>query len=48
MTNVQQTYYLGRFDYFELSNVSTHVYTEFKYQCLDVSRLEKAFAPAKP
>ncbi|MBA80301.1 MAG: hypothetical protein CMF36_04130 [Leeuwenhoekiella sp.] len=43
MTNVQQTYYLGRFDYFELSNVSTHVYTEFKYQCLDVSRLEKAF-----
>lgn len=43
LTNVQQTYYLGRFDSFELSNVSTHVYTEYRYATLDVSRLEQAF-----
>ncbi len=43
LTNVQQTYYLGRFHNFELSNLSTHVYTEFRYSTLDLSRLEGAF-----
>ncbi|MFR9730642.1 amino acid adenylation domain-containing protein [Saccharopolyspora sp. MS10] len=43
LTNVQQTYYLGRFHNFELSDLSTHVYTEFKYAELDVARLEEAF-----
>ncbi|MCX2730649.1 amino acid adenylation domain-containing protein [Saccharopolyspora sp. NFXS83] len=43
LTNVQQTYYLGRFHNFELSDLSTHVYTEFRYAALDVPRLEEAF-----
>ncbi|WP_162263058.1 non-ribosomal peptide synthetase [Legionella cincinnatiensis] len=43
LNNVQQTYYWGRFDHFELSNISTHVYTEFKYIGLDVERLQNAF-----
>ncbi|WP_436994183.1 amino acid adenylation domain-containing protein [Streptomyces sp. enrichment culture] len=43
LTNVQQTYYLGRFHNFELSNVSTHVYSEFRYGALDHERLENAF-----
>ncbi|WP_165482867.1 non-ribosomal peptide synthetase, partial [Legionella gratiana] len=43
LNNVQQTYYWGRFDHFELSNISTHVYTEFKYIELDVERLQDAF-----
>lgn len=34
---------MGRFDQFELSNISTHVYTEFKYRELDVERLQDAF-----
>ncbi|MDQ1015677.1 non-ribosomal peptide synthetase [Streptomyces afghaniensis] len=43
LTNVQQTYYLGRFHNFELSNVSTHVYSEFRYGSIDHERLETAF-----
>ncbi|WP_370266123.1 amino acid adenylation domain-containing protein [Streptomyces sp. V4I8] len=43
LTNVQQTYYLGRFHNFELSNVSTHVYSEFRYGSVDHERLESAF-----
>ncbi|MFD7305858.1 amino acid adenylation domain-containing protein, partial [Streptomyces pharetrae] len=43
LTNVQQTYYLGRFHNFELSNVSTHVYSEFRYGSVDHERLETAF-----
>lgn len=43
LTNVQQTYYLGRFNNFELSNLSTHVYTEFRYAAIDHRRLEDAF-----
>ncbi|MFF1278010.1 amino acid adenylation domain-containing protein, partial [Streptomyces marokkonensis] len=42
LTNVQQTYYLGRFHNFELSNVSTHVYSEFRYGSIDHERLETA------
>ncbi|HEY8372419.1 MAG TPA: amino acid adenylation domain-containing protein, partial [Pseudonocardiaceae bacterium] len=43
LTNVQQTYYLGRFNNFELSDLSTHVYTEFCYAEIDHERLERAF-----
>ncbi|MBP2478398.1 amino acid adenylation domain-containing protein [Crossiella equi] len=43
LTNVQQAYYLGRFNNFELSDVSTHVYTEFRYRHLDPARAERAF-----
>ncbi len=43
LNNVQQTYYWGRFDHFELSNISTHVYTEFQYAELKVERLQYAF-----
>lgn len=43
LNNVQQTYYWGRFDHFELSNISTHVYTEFKYSELNIERLQQTF-----
>lgn len=43
LSNVQQTYYLGRSDSFELGNTSTHIYTEYQFGYLDVERLEKAF-----
>ncbi|WP_370417961.1 amino acid adenylation domain-containing protein [Streptomyces sp. QH1-20] len=43
LTNVQQTYYLGRFNSFELSSVSTHVYSEFRYSRIDHERLEAAY-----
>ncbi|MFF4287266.1 amino acid adenylation domain-containing protein [Streptomyces sp. NPDC001633] len=43
LTNVQQTYYLGRFNSFELSSVSTHVYSEFQYRHVDHARLEEAY-----
>jgi len=42
LNNVQQGYYFGRFNSFELSNVSTHVYSEFRYSHLDPVRLEAA------
>ena len=40
MNNVQQAYYLGRGDSFDLGNIGTHSYTESIYKELDVSRLE--------
>lgn len=43
LNNVQQAYALGRFNNFELSSVSTHIYTEYSFGFLDVERLEKAF-----
>lgn len=43
LNNVQQTYYFGRFNNFELSNVSTHVYSEFRFEKLDHTRLEQAY-----
>ncbi len=43
LNNVQQAYYLGRSDYFELGNVTTHGYAEFKFGYLDVQKLEIAF-----
>ena len=43
LTNVQQAYYLGRSSSFELGNVSTHVYSEYKFSYLNVESLEGAF-----
>src|SRR5260364_263652 len=43
LNNVQQSYYLGRLNHFELSHVSTHVYAEYQYAALDIGRLEQAF-----
>ncbi|RAX03729.1 MULTISPECIES: non-ribosomal peptide synthetase [unclassified Photorhabdus] len=43
LNNVQQTYYLGRFKSFELSEVSTHIYSEFVFGQLDHRHLELTF-----
>jgi len=43
LNNVQQAYVLGRVNNFELSSVSTHIYTEYSFGFLDLERLEKAF-----
>ncbi len=43
LSNVQQTYFLGRSSSFELGNTSTHIYTEYQFGHLDVERLEVAF-----
>ncbi len=42
LNNVQRAYYLGRYDKFELGDISTHVYSEFKFAFLDSDKLEKA------
>jgi amino acid adenylation domain-containing protein len=43
LTNVQQAYYLGRFGNFNLGNVATHDYIEYKFNFLDVNLLQKTF-----
>ncbi|WP_250126451.1 non-ribosomal peptide synthetase [Chroococcidiopsis sp. CCMEE 29] len=43
LTDIQQAYWIGRRGDFELSNVSTHAYTEIDTVKLDLSRLEKAW-----
>lgn len=43
LSTVQQTYYFGRFSQFELSSIATHIYTVYRYDALDVTRLEQAF-----
>jgi amino acid adenylation domain-containing protein len=44
LTDVQQAYWLGRNQAFELGNISTHVYMEFETaETLDVDRLERAW-----
>lgn len=42
LNNVQQAYYLGRLSNFELGNISTHTYTEYKFDYLNIERLEQA------
>ncbi|MCQ4163607.1 non-ribosomal peptide synthetase [Tahibacter harae] len=44
LTLLQQAYWLGRSDVFELGNGSTQSYIEVAVQALDVARLEQAFA----
>jgi len=43
LSNVQQAYYFGRFSNFELGNISTHTYSEYKFIYLNIEVLEKAF-----
>jgi amino acid adenylation domain-containing protein len=43
LTDIQQAYWLGRSNAFELGNISTHVYLEFERTGLDVARLERAW-----
>jgi amino acid adenylation domain-containing protein len=43
LTDVQQAYWLGRNEAFELGNTSTHVYLEFETSNLHVARLQRAW-----
>jgi amino acid adenylation domain-containing protein len=43
LTDIQQAYWIGRSEAFELSNVSTHLYVEIETVGLDVERFEKAW-----
>ena len=43
LTNVQQAYYLGRVSNFELGNISTHVYSEYKFKHFNIQSLEMSF-----
>jgi amino acid adenylation domain-containing protein len=43
LTDVQQAYYLGRGDAFELGNVACRLYLEFDSDGVDLARLETAF-----
>ncbi|WP_133134416.1 condensation domain-containing protein, partial [Legionella santicrucis] len=40
MTEIQKAYLLGRLGEYEIGNVSNHVYSEYYYPSLDVSKLE--------
>lgn len=43
LTAVQQAYWLGRGDSFELGNISTHVYFEFALKQIDIKQLSQAW-----
>ena len=43
LTDVQQAYWIGRLEGFELGNVATHAYMEMESEGLDVERFERAF-----
>ncbi len=43
LNDIQQAYWLGRDQAFELSNVASHLYAEFEGTDLDISRLELAW-----
>lgn len=43
LTDVQQAYYLGRGEAFELGNVACRLYLEFDCDAIDLARLEAAF-----
>ncbi len=42
LTNVQQAYYFGRFKDFMLGGTSAHLYIEYEFRFLDISKLEAA------
>jgi len=44
LNEVQQAYWIGRGDSFELGNVASHSYTEIEYDELDIPRLNQALA----
>jgi hypothetical protein len=43
MTDVQQAYWMGRQDAFELGNIATHVYSEMESYGLDIPRFNRAW-----
>lgn len=43
LTEIQQAYWLGRQDAFELGNISTHTYIEFDCKNLDLDHLSQAW-----
>ncbi|NEQ64889.1 MAG: amino acid adenylation domain-containing protein [Symploca sp. SIO2D2] len=43
LTDIQQAYWLGRGNSFELGNVTTHIYLEFQCQDLNIPRLTQAW-----
>lgn len=43
LTDIQQAYWLGRNQTFELGGLSTHGYFEYQFDQLDIKKLEKAF-----
>ncbi|MEM7582347.1 MAG: amino acid adenylation domain-containing protein [Acidobacteriota bacterium] len=43
LTDVQQAYWLGRSDLFEMGNVASHGYSELEFQGLDIARLQSAW-----
>jgi amino acid adenylation domain-containing protein len=42
LTDIQQAYWLGRHGDYDLSNVSTNIYREYKFKDIDLLALEKA------
>lgn len=42
MTSIQKAYALGRLHQFEIGNVANHVYTEFSFNRIEVTQLEKS------
>lgn len=42
LTDIQQAYWLGRHGDYDLSNVSTNIYREYRFESLDLLALEKA------
>ncbi len=43
LNDIQQAYWVGRGESFELGNVSTYIYTELDSEGLDLARLERAW-----
>lgn len=43
LTEVQQAYWIGRKDIYELGNVSTYIYSEIEGNSIDLERLNKAW-----
>lgn len=41
--DIQQAYWLGRDQAFELSNVASHLYTEYEAEALDIERLNQSW-----
>ncbi|MFJ3386393.1 amino acid adenylation domain-containing protein [Lysinibacillus sp. NPDC086135] len=43
LTDIQQAYWIGRNDVYELGNVATHSYDEYEAQYLDINKFEEAW-----
>lgn len=42
LTDMQMAYFIGRTDSIDFGNISTHVYTEFEFESIDIHRFEKS------